>query len=596
MLIACSDRETGISIVDTGSGSVLAVFSRGPNSKVSKMAWSPLGSYLVAWERWAPGLENLAVWSVGAPEAPVATFSQKNPPTPETWPTVQWTADEAVAAHVVTNEVHFYAGSDVGGQRITKLRVEGLRGFSLSPGTPQYRVSIYKPEHKGSPAQVRLYQYPNFDEGQQIATKSFFNAESVTFIWEAQGRAVLVRSSTAVDKSSKQKFGGSDYYYGSSSLYYMSSDGSMDSAVALDKEGPVQDVAWVPGNMQFVVVYGYMPASAVLFDHKCNPVLSYGVGYVNTIKWSPSGRFVALCGFGNLPGDIHFWDKKKGADGRMGITKNEAAVSAEFSPCSRYFLCGTLFPRLRVDNGFNIWRVCDGTLLHHEAAYEDSELYQVAFRPALPGVYPPPPDPDRYLPKDATLHSASGGASGGDAAKVGAYVPGKGLSAAGAGSDGGGGGAYRPPGQRGGGGGGGRSLAELAGETGSSAGRVTSMRKGGPIGGFVEEKMSASQKKNAKKKAAAKRQAEEAAAAAVAGGNGGGGGDGGEAPAAATAGAGTAGGAVDPAKEAKKIQKKLRQIDDLKKKQADGATLEPNQMAKLATEDELRSSLAQLAL
>ena len=156
-MIACSDRETGISIVDTGSGSVLAVFSRGPNSKVSKMAWSPLGSYLVAWERWAPGLENLAVWSVGAPEAPVATFSQKNPPTPETWPTVQWTADEAVAAHVVTNEVHFYAGSDVGGQRITKLRVEGLRGFSLSPGTPQYRVSIYKPEHKGSPAQIRMY-------------------------------------------------------------------------------------------------------------------------------------------------------------------------------------------------------------------------------------------------------------------------------------------------------------------------------------------------------------------------------------------------------------------------------------------------------
>ena len=52
----------------------------------------------------------------------------------------------------------------------------------------------------------------------------------------------------------------------------------------LDKEGPVQDVAWVPGNMQFVVIYGYMPAVATLFDHKCKPVFSYGAGYLNTIK------------------------------------------------------------------------------------------------------------------------------------------------------------------------------------------------------------------------------------------------------------------------------------------------------------------------
>jgi hypothetical protein len=70
----------------------------------------------------------------GAPDEPVAAFSQKQPPAPENWPSVQWTADEQVAAHIVTNEVHFYAGNDVGGERTTKLRLEGLKGFSLSPG------------------------------------------------------------------------------------------------------------------------------------------------------------------------------------------------------------------------------------------------------------------------------------------------------------------------------------------------------------------------------------------------------------------------------------------------------------------------------
>jgi uncharacterized protein with WD repeat len=47
-----------------------------------------------------------------------------------------------------------------------------------------------------------------------------------------------------------------------------------------------------------------MPALGTMFDHKCKPLFNYGSGYRNTIKWSNSGRYVALCGFGNLPGDI----------------------------------------------------------------------------------------------------------------------------------------------------------------------------------------------------------------------------------------------------------------------------------------------------
>jgi translation initiation factor 2A len=284
-LAACAHPEAGITVVDTFTGAVRAQFIG--CQKVSMMAWSPLSSYLVTWNRWTSGENNLHVFCVGEPGEPVASFSQKSPPTPEMWPTVQWTADEQVAAHIVTNEVHFYPGGMVGKERTTKLRVEGLKGFSLSPAVGPsggYHVSVYKPEHKGSPAQIRLYAYPNFGEGAQIATKSFFNVESVDFKWESKGRGVLVRASTAIDKGSKAKFGGSDYYYGSSSLYYMTADGSFEGSVPLDKEGPVQDVAWVPGNMQFVVIYGYMPAVATLFDHKCKPVFSYGAGYLNTIK------------------------------------------------------------------------------------------------------------------------------------------------------------------------------------------------------------------------------------------------------------------------------------------------------------------------
>lgn len=52
--------------------------------------------------------------------------------------------------------------------------------------------------------------------------------------------------------------------------------------------------------------------------------------------------------------------------------------------------------------------------------------------------------------------------------------------------------------------------------------------------------------------------------------------------------------AIDPAKEAKKIQKKIRQIEQLEEKQAGGATLEATQLEKLATKTGLVAQLAEL--
>lgn len=45
--------------------------------------------------------------------------------------------------------------------------------------------------------------------------------------------------------------------------------------------------------------------------HPCqaDPVFTFGEAHRNTISWSPHGRFVCLAGFGNLAGDMDFWDR-----------------------------------------------------------------------------------------------------------------------------------------------------------------------------------------------------------------------------------------------------------------------------------------------
>lgn len=47
-----------------------------------------------------------------------------------------------------------------------------------------------------------------------------------------------------------------------------------------------------------------------------------GSGPFSMVRWNPFGRYFVLAGFGNLPGDLAFYDKK--ADGKckpMGTTR-----------------------------------------------------------------------------------------------------------------------------------------------------------------------------------------------------------------------------------------------------------------------------------
>lgn len=47
----------------------------------------------------------------------------------------------------------------------------------------------------------------------------------------------------------------------------------------------------------------------VLPPPQAEPIFEFGEAHRNSISWSPHGRFVCLAGFGNLAGDMDFWDR-----------------------------------------------------------------------------------------------------------------------------------------------------------------------------------------------------------------------------------------------------------------------------------------------
>ena len=59
---------------------------------------------------------------------------------------------------------------------------------------------------------------------------------------------------------------------------------------------------------RFVIAAGTMPSHCTLMDSAGTAVYQYGAAHRNTISWSPHGRFLCIAGFGNLAGEMDFYD------------------------------------------------------------------------------------------------------------------------------------------------------------------------------------------------------------------------------------------------------------------------------------------------
>jgi translation initiation factor 2A len=333
------------------------------------------------------------------------------------WPVMQWADDESVcmrsvraamprgscsslpsctdarplicsaAAAQVNNEVQLLSPADFGSGAARRLRVPGVNSASLSPG-PTPVVAAFVPEAKGAPGSVRIFPLPSCAPGEAVeaaplARRSFFRVSHVRFKWNPPGTALLLLATADVDATNQS-------YYGESSLHFLRVDASVEGAVPLPKDGPVHDVAWSPRGTEFAAVYGFMPARATLYSDKLTVVSEINNGPFNMAKWNPFGRFLALAGFGNLPGDVALLDRK--ADGKckpMAEARLANSVALEWSPCGRYALTCTTAPRLQVDNGFRVARYTGENVFAHASA--PGQLFAICWAPAPAGAFPDRP-------------------------------------------------------------------------------------------------------------------------------------------------------------------------------------------------------------
>ncbi|KGR21278.1 translation initiation factor 2A [Candida albicans SC5314] len=577
------------------------VYHRIEIPEVFDIYFSPEGTYLCLWckpiqlnKENGTWNNNLKIFNIKT-KTIIAEWSAKHQ---NAWKP-QFTSEENLFARSINQkEIHFFELDPTSDSTVNinqpsfKYKVNDpkatLQAFQISPGRNP-SVAIFIPEKSGKPANVSIYNIPNFN--QPICFKNFFKAEKCQLKWNSLGTALLALASTDHDTTNKS-------YYGETNLYLLGIAGSYDSRIDLKREGPIHDITWSPTAREFAVSYGYMPSETTFFDSRGNAIHSLPTAPRNTILYSPHAKFVLVAGFGNLQGTVDVYDRQNKFSKVVTFEASNTSV-CEWSPCGRFILTATTSPRLRVDNGCKIWHA-SGKLIYLK---EFPELFSIGWKPQPLDCFPPirnlEPAPEahestkEYLEKRQALASA--------AAKKPA-------------------GAYRPPHARGGGAGSGSGVAsslyqkELQnnlrsnGSTPSpppglsrAAGNIPRVRTvvGAPPPVEKESKAAA---KNRKKREA-KKQAQEKnnspapeattsaspvpaqAQAPIST----------PAPAPATATAGVIGGVASlEEKKIRSLLKKLRAIEQLKMKQASGETLEDTQVIKISKEDEIRSELQTL--
>ncbi|CCH58624.1 hypothetical protein TBLA_0A08350 [Henningerozyma blattae CBS 6284] len=238
-------------------------------------------------------------------------------------------------------------------------------------------ICTFTPEKAGKPAHLTIWPITEGVITKKITTKTFFKADSCQLKWNPMGNAILCVATTDFDSSNQS-------YYGENTLYLLTFQGVNGTLggnsirVSLSKDGPIHDFTWSPTSRQFGVVHGFMPATVTFFDIRGNVVHSLVDQPKNTLSFSPSGRYILIAGFGNLQGSIEILDRH---DKFKSITKFTASNTSvcDWSPGGEFILTATLSPRLRVDNSIHVWHV-SGKLIYTRPY---KELLKASWRPNL---------------------------------------------------------------------------------------------------------------------------------------------------------------------------------------------------------------------
>lgn len=358
----------GITILDMDNNEVSGELQL---EDVSVIEFSPKGTYLVACAKYTEGQSNLLIIDM---QAQIVAQHVWKSGSKEGCQNVSWTNDELYMARKEagsSKSLYVYEVSESLQNEFGIITQEKITSFAFAPhGGDETKPYFLLTGSSGDRSCLtRFYQMKTCDK------EKFKNlskgGQEINYVFAPNGHAVIVWAQENVDKTGQS-------YYGNHDLRYVQLGGGNKRSKVAVFDNQVHDVAWSPDSEDFIVISGIQPAVCTLYTKNCIPTFEFGKIHANTIRYSPFSNLLLLGGFGNLVGDIQFWNK----DTLKLIGKNKAhcTVGCDWSPDGTQVMTAVLYPRVRVDNEVKQFSY-NGKKLHHRCMSTDNELYASIWRP-----------------------------------------------------------------------------------------------------------------------------------------------------------------------------------------------------------------------
>lgn len=348
----------GLRVLRTSDYSEI-MFSR--RSNVQLLHFSICGRYLVSWEKPQEDSKNLLIWDTNTSTA-IYSFFQKTS-MKEQWPTIVFN----------NTSTHFYIkkGNDLYVYQIPNQQVlyifsdTKVSFFFISPR--DIPVIIYSEDPKGENSKLNVYsQQGGLVKLTELVIK---NVQEIKVLWNKDSTRAVIWCQTDVDTTGRS-------YYGEHTLYFYTPDPKLKQLKTT--EGPIHDVMWNPKEDEFIVISGFMPATSHFYNHNGNKKNEIAKNHRNTIKWNSFGTLFLIAGFGNLQGEVDVYDKS--TLNLIGNCRANSTVYCEWGPCGKVFVAANLCPRMRVDNGYCIYKYTGELIIRIPEALE---LWEAAWKPQV---------------------------------------------------------------------------------------------------------------------------------------------------------------------------------------------------------------------
>ena len=306
----------------------------------------------------------MIVWDIASGKK-LRTFSAETPEsesgTSPEWPMFKFSPDERYIARLSSVGIQVYELPTMNLLEKKAIQAENIQDFQWSP--KDNTLAYWTPESGNIPARITLMKVPSREI---IRTKNLFSVQQVKLHWHPNGDYMLMDVTQFKKKQTTSHF----------EIFRLREKGIPIDVMDRKSAENISQVAWEPQGKKFGVIASEGLKNTVYFyelitaQDKNLSKIDAGIEIallntheargINTISWSPIGRYCILASLKASSGTLEFWDTSSMT--LMSSSDHELCTHLEWDPSGRFVASLVSFWHTQSDNGYILWTFT-GTLL-----------------------------------------------------------------------------------------------------------------------------------------------------------------------------------------------------------------------------------------